>query len=105
LSCTEPRARPVRVDLVSGDRGEEAELLSRTRHRDVEPALSAVAVERAEVHQPLAGLVRAVGDAEEDLVALVALDVLEVLHEHLLERRVIVGEGGARSRGSWRERR
>ncbi len=47
----------------------------------VQAALSAIAVQGAEVHRDLAGLVGAVGHREEDHVALVALHVLEVLHE------------------------
>ena len=35
--------------------GEDDELLARARHRDVEPPLAAVAVERAEIHGALAG--------------------------------------------------
>ena len=47
----------------------------------VEPPLAAALVDRAEVHQHLAVGAVAVADAEDDDVALVALDVFQVLDQ------------------------
>src|SRR5262249_56393030 len=49
--------------------------------RDVNPPLTSLPVEWAEAHRHAAGLVRAVADAQEDHGPLVALHVLQVLHE------------------------
>jgi hypothetical protein len=51
------------------------------RRQDVQPAPAVLAVERPEVVPDPAVRPPAVGDAEEDDVALVALDVLQVLDE------------------------
>ena len=67
------------------ERADDLDAPARTGDGDVQPPLAALAVERAEVHRQLAGLVGAVADAEEDHVALVALDVLEVLDEEAVE--------------------
>src|SRR5439155_24752705 len=56
-----------------------------TGENDIQPFLAAALVDRAEVHQhPPAG-VAAVTDAQDDNVALVALDIFEVLHEQAAE--------------------
>ena len=75
------------VDLRALDGGEDDDLLLGARDGDVEAALAAGAVERAEVHREVALLVGRVADGEEDRVAFVALDVLEVLHEERLGER------------------
>ena len=83
------RARARAVDLLRVDAGEDGELLPRARHGDVQAPLAAAGAERTVVHaEPVAG-VRRVADAEEDLVPLVALHVLQVLHEEGLHAREV----------------
>ncbi|MOA32922.1 hypothetical protein D3C78_1541790 [compost metagenome] len=56
-----------------------------TGHRHVQAALTPRAVKRTEVHRHQARGIRAVGDGEVNDVALVALNALQVLHEHWFE--------------------
>ena len=70
-----------RVDLRGADGGEHDYLLLRPRDRDVEAAFAARQVERAEVHGEAPFLVGRVAYGKEYHVALVALHVLQVLHE------------------------
>src|SRR5207245_2893896 len=58
----------------------------RASDQNVKPSSAAHASERAEATEELAPLVRAVSRADDDVVALVALDVLQVLDEQPLER-------------------
>jgi hypothetical protein len=72
---------------------EHDQLLAGAGDRDVEAALAAVAVERPEVHRHRPRRIGAVAHREQDDVALVALDRLQVLDQHWLrvlrcERRV-----------------
>ena len=64
-----------------GQRGEDAQAAPRACDGHVEAALSTRAAERPEAHSQPARRVLGVADAEEDLVSLVALNVLQVLHE------------------------
>ena len=78
------RLRAVRVHVVMGEGGDEGHPLLGAGDSDVEAALAALDVERSEpVEQPAVGVL-AVADREDDRVALVALDALEVLDEELL---------------------
>jgi hypothetical protein len=72
------------VDVVRTHRTDHDHRLAGAYDRDVEPALSTGDVERAEalVDPPL--VIRTVGDAQEDHVALVALNVFEILDEERL---------------------
>lgn len=63
---------------------EEDHLLAGARDGDVEPPFAALPVEGAEIERYLPVLPRREGHGEEDRVALVALNVLEVLNEHAI---------------------
>lgn len=65
------------VHLFGPEAGEHAQFVTCTGNGHVEPALAALAVERAEVHGQLACGVRTVGDGEIDKIALVALYALQ----------------------------
>src|SRR5437016_2952036 len=69
------------VDVVSDDRAEDLAPPSSARDQHVQAPLSAVRAERPEVHRHVAAGVAAVADGNEDDVALVTLDVLQVLQE------------------------
>src|SRR5690606_22740643 len=73
-----------RVQVAAAQRGEYMHLEPRTRDGDVQPPPSALPVERAEVHGYLAGGVRAVPDREQNNVALIPLNILQVFHENRL---------------------
>ena len=79
-----PRARPGEIDLIGPQGREHQDLLTCAGDRHIQPSLSAVLVQRPEVHGHVAALVRTVAHGEHDHVPLVALDVLQVLHEHRL---------------------
>ena len=72
------------AQLLGVERREHDDLAPRTGDRHVEPTFPAVAVERPEVERQVAPLVHGERCREEDRVALVALDVLEVLDEQPL---------------------
>ena len=69
------------VDIVGAQVGEHMALPFRSGNQNVQPPFPALIVERPEVHGDVPGLVASVADADEDDVALVALHVLQVLHE------------------------
>src|SRR4051794_17691735 len=58
-------------------------------HRDVESSFAAFHQERSEAVWEVAALVLAITDREDDRVALVALDALEVLDEETLLARLV----------------
>src|SRR5947209_7584830 len=68
------------VDLAR-DGGDKVHLFSGAGHQDVEASPAAGLDERAELAAELAVLVGSVGRADDDVVTLVPLDVLEVLDE------------------------
>ncbi len=73
------------VDVVGGEAGEDQQFLPRAGDGDVEPALAALAVERAEIHFQRSGGVLPEGDREQHHVALVALHVLQILDDRRLD--------------------
>src|SRR3546814_910014 len=80
-----PRGKKVR-DQRNRHRGHENDLLPGPRHRDIEPALTAILSEHAEEATKCALRVAAEGRGEDDDIALVALHILDVLDEeaHIL---------------------
>jgi hypothetical protein len=60
--------------------GEDLASLPRPCDKDVEATFASVLVQRTEALREVSLLVLTVADADEDDIALVALDVLEVLH-------------------------
>ena len=91
-------AGALQVNLAGLQRGEHHHFIAGTRHRHVQATLTAGIVKRAEVHRHLPVLVRAIAYREKDDVALIALHILQVLHEdglaavhsQLLELRLFV---------------
>ena len=74
----------IQADVVVGNRREHPALPLGAREQHVEPPLAAVAGDRPEPLRQVALGVAAVADRDEDHVALVALDVLQVLDEERL---------------------
>src|SRR5260370_20477305 len=64
---------------------DELDPAPRTRDGDVQAPLTALPVERSEVHRELAVFITAVADAEDHDVTLVTLHVLQVLYEEAVE--------------------
>ena len=83
--------RAAQVYLAGCHRREHHHLVAGTRDSHVQTALAARVVERSEVHRHIAVLVGSVAYREEDDVALIALHVLQVLHEDRLV--LVVGDG------------
>ena len=71
-------------DVGAAHRAEDNESPSRPGHEDVEPPLASGTVQGSEIQTDLARRVGAVAHGDEDDVALVSLDVLEVLDEEML---------------------
>ena len=86
------------IDLAGVERRKHDELLTRASDGDIEPPMTALPVQRSEVHGNFPVLVRPVADGEEDHVSFVPLDVFEILHEEGLAR--IFAEEGFDSRMS-----
>src|SRR5262249_17246303 len=76
-------ARPgsLQVDVVGLDRAEDFTPLAGARDQDIQAAFAAFDREGPEIHGDIAGRVAGVSDGDEDDVALVPLDVFEVLDE------------------------
>ena len=91
------RLRPADVDLVCTEAGEHQQFLACAGYGDVQASLTAIAVQGAEIHRPLAGSVFSEGDRKQYDVPFVALDVFEVLHDHRLDP--VVGIRTIRVRG------
>lgn len=68
-------------DRIGCDGANQDEMVLGTAEHDVQALLATAAVDRSEIHQHAASAVVAVADAEDDDVALVSLDVFQVLHE------------------------
>src|SRR5690606_21558105 len=84
------------------DGGDEVHLLAGAGDEDVEAAPAAGHAEGAEASVEASLGVRAVGGGDDDVVALVALDVLEVLDEESLEgagAAPVAGRGEASGEG------
>ena len=88
LKAATPRASARRGRCRRRGGGEHLAPPPGARDQHVQPPLAALAVQRPEVHRHRAVLVPPVADGDEDDVALVALDVLEVLDEERLGRAV-----------------
>src|SRR5690349_5947200 len=70
------------VDLVGANRREYLQSVTSPRDRDVETALPTLPVHRPEVHRNGAGGIRAISNRKPHVVAFVALDGFQVLHEN-----------------------
>src|SRR5262245_13212367 len=79
-------------ELVRTHGRDDLDPAARPGHRDVEAPLSALAVDWPELHRELAVLVAPVADAEDEDVALVALNGLEILDEEAAQAVVVVQE-------------
>src|SRR5207245_3272405 len=76
--------RALRVHVLRGEGGDERDPVLSARDRDVEPPLASLGQKRAEAIRQVATAVLAVADREDDGVARVTLDALEVLDEEAL---------------------
>ena len=72
------------VDLLCPQRGEDDHLVASTTHGHIQSTLTALIVQRSEVHRHLSMFVRTVSHAEQDHVSLITLHVLQVLDENRL---------------------
>src|SRR5690606_10234392 len=93
------RVEPLDVKVARAKRGHHGHPPAGSGDRDVEASLTALVVEGSEAVEDPAVRGLAVADGEDDRVALIALDSLEVLDEEplgalVVEERADVGFGG-----------
>jgi hypothetical protein len=81
--------RAPHIDILGQERADQGELLARARDRDIQPALAALLVERAKVHQYSPRPIAPVADADNDHIALVALHIFQIFHEERLGARLV----------------
>ena len=86
-------AHPVQPDVLGDDGAEHLATLARPGDQDVETTLAAVRADRSEALYEPAIPVLAVADRDEDHIALVALDVLEVFDEDRFSAILALGAG------------
>ncbi len=75
----------VGIELVGFERCVHAQLLPSARHRDVQPAFTAITVEGAKVQRDFTRRISAERDGEEHHVAFISLHILQVLDHRRLD--------------------
>ena len=80
------RVRARKIHIPWGERSEDLAAYTRAAEQHVQPPLSAVEIDRAEVHAPevSSSLGGPIAYGDENDIALVALDVFDVFHEDVL---------------------